>query len=59
MRTETAEQARGLDRMIEAAYAIQKANGTFARIDNSTDFDGKLERATAAVLRMLEGKIQV
>ena len=58
IRTETAEHARQLDGMIQGAYALQKANGKFARIDNSTDFNGKLSRATEAVMRMLEGKIQ-
>ena len=54
-RTETPEQARVLDKMIEDAYEKHKTKGIFARIDNSTEFKGKLERATAAVMAMLEG----
>lgn len=46
-------QARKLDQMIEVGYQKSKEAGVFARIDNSTDFHGKLERATAAVVDML------
>ena len=53
-RTETAEQARKLDQMIEAGYVNAKKKGYHARIDNSTDFKDKLRRATAEVVKMLE-----
>jgi len=53
-RKETAEEARQLDKLIEAGYSKSKEAGVFARIDNSTDFKGKLENATAAVMNMLK-----
>lgn len=56
-RKETAEQARELDKKLENAYTGAKANGTFARIDNTTDFEKKVARATAAVMRMLESDV--
>ena len=59
-RTETAEQARQLDRMVESAYDLAKANGKHARVGNDLPggFNAKLERATQAVMDMIEGKVQ-
>ena len=55
-RKSTIEQARELDTKIVTAYDKQRANGKLARVDNSTDFSAKLERATAAVINMFENQ---
>ena len=39
---------------LEDAYMEMKSLGRHARIDNSTDFEGKLERSTGAVISMIE-----
>mmetsp|Transcript_128651 Transcript_128651/g.274554 ORF Transcript_128651/g.274554 Transcript_128651/m.274554 type:complete len:289 (+) Transcript_128651:158-1024(+) len=53
-RTETAEDARRLDASVEKAWAAAKQNGKHSRIDNSGSFKGKVDRATKAVLDMIE-----
>ena len=55
-RTETAEEARGLDKLVEGGYAGLKKAGKHVRVDNSTDFKGKMAKATKAVLNMIDGK---
>jgi len=53
-RSETPEQARILDGMVENAYSSAKAAGKHVRVDNSTGFEEKLDRATRAVVTMIE-----
>lgn len=52
-RLETPEQAKELDRKIRSCYDCHK---NVQVVDNSTDFSGKLKRATGHVIDLVEGK---
>lgn len=53
-RLETSEQARELDKKIRTGY--QRAHKNVKVVDNSTNFQGKLKRATDYVIELVEGK---
>ncbi|CAJ1937263.1 unnamed protein product [Cylindrotheca closterium] len=53
VRLETAEQARELDKKIRTGY--QRAHKNVKVVDNSTDFQGKLKRATDHVIELVDG----
>ena len=40
-------------RLDAAVHEVQHAHPNYVRVDNSTDFEGKLRRATQAVLQKL------
>ena len=40
-------------RLDAAVHEVQHAHPNYVRVDNSTDFEGKLRRATQAVLHKL------
>ena len=52
-RTETPQEARDLDDKIRGCY---KGHGALKVVDNSSDFNGKMKRATKFVLDCVGGK---
>ena len=53
-RLETPEQAKALDAKIRTCY--ERAHKNVQVVDNSTDFTGKLKRATGHVVDLVDGK---